>query len=96
MHTPILSFLCLLKMSGVISSRVSNLKFMQRAIQKNEQKARAEAIDDRLPEEAHNEVGIYIKVLHQLEGLDIDMYLNNFRNVGLLPDMVEKKVVLFF
>ncbi|KAL4529952.1 hypothetical protein Ndes2437B_g08517 [Nannochloris sp. 'desiccata'] len=41
-------------MSGVISSRVSNLKFMQRAIQKNEQKTQAEAIDKRIPE-AHNE-----------------------------------------
>jgi len=48
-------------MSGVISSRVSNLKFMQRAIQKNEHKAQAEAIDKRVPE-AHNEVGIYILI----------------------------------
>lgn len=53
-------------MSGVISSRVSNLKFMQRAIQKSEQKAQleVEATDKNLPEEAHNEVDIYIKVFH--------------------------------
>jgi hypothetical protein len=39
-------------MAGVISSRVSNLKFMQRANQKNAEKAEAE----KLPE-AHNDVG---------------------------------------
>jgi hypothetical protein len=43
-------------MSGGISARVSNLKFMQRSIKKNELE---EKVDNKLPE-AHNEVGYYM------------------------------------
>ena len=49
-------------MSGVISSRVSNLKFMQRAIQKQDQKVQAEAIDKK--PDAVNDVCINYHATH--------------------------------